>query len=113
MEKPNSAVLSLPVEEQLTVPTACKPSMSPVKVEESEEDTARAQGWRKEGFGNVYGVPSEVAEVVVEVHLSLVVVALSLLSLATYQMELAACDHGPSDWSWSLSLEPEVLQVVP
>ena len=73
----------------------------------------RAQGWRKEGFGNVDGVPSEVAEVVVEVHLPLVVVVLSLLSLATYQIELATCDHGPSDWSQSLSLEPDAVTGCP
>ena len=52
----------------------CRPSESPVKVLESVEDIANssppvsAQCWRKEAFGNVDGVASEFAEVVVHVH---------------------------------------------
>jgi hypothetical protein len=58
-------------------------------------------------------VPCECAEVVVDIHLSLVVVAPSLTLLLTYQMELVACDHGPSEGSQALCLESEGLQVVP
>ena len=48
----------------------------------------------------------------VDVYLSLVVVAPSLLQLATYQMELGAYDHGPSEWLVS-QFRTKGLQVVP
>lgn len=59
-------------------------------------------------FGNMHRVPSEF---VVNIHLLLVVGVLHFSLLLIYQMELGACDHGPRQWSWSLSLEPEGSQV--
>lgn len=37
LEEPDPPVLSLPVEERLTVPVAWRPNASPVKVKESED----------------------------------------------------------------------------
>ena len=72
-----------------------------------------AQDRRKEAFRNRDCVPSELAEVVVDVHLSLEVVAPSLSSLPSYQMEFGACNHGLSEWSWAPSLEAEGSKVAP